>query len=271
MIIIADNITTRDARVRGILRDLTNGNTDIASSGAKRLKDFALHCSEAGADVLEINTQQQFDRPEVMAAAVRTVQEAVGCRLCLSTDRVETLQAGLEACKQPALVNYISMDEPRLKGMLPLAAGHKADVILLVSDPSNPSDARGMLEKAAILIGAANEAGVRNENIFVDPGVFHVTGAAGAYHMNEIIEFLKALPDTFEPAVKTTCWLGNSSTGAPPRLRPVIESALLPMLSGAGLDSVFLDVLRPENLRALRLVRIFKNELIYSDAELKVA
>lgn len=50
----------------------------------------------------------------------------------------------------------------------------------------------------------------------------------------------------------------------------MIESALLPMLAGAGLSSVFLDVLRRENRRAMRLINIFTNHVVYADAELGV-
>ncbi len=125
-----------------------------------------------------------------------------------------------------------------------------------------------MLKKAAILIGAANAAGISNDRILVDPGLIHVTAADGQRHLAEVIEFLRALPEVIDPPVRSTVWLGNSSSGAAARLRPAIESALLPMLAGAGLSSVFMDVLRKENRRAARLIRVFNNEIVYSDGEL---
>jgi hypothetical protein len=79
------------------------------------------------------------------------------------------------------------------------------------------------------------------------------------------MELLRNVPQTFDPAVKTTCWLGNSSAGAPARLRPVIETTLLAILSGIGLSSVFLDILKRENQRAIRLLKILNNEEVYAD------
>ncbi len=111
-------------------------------------------------------------------------------------------------------------------------------MVLLVSDPAAPTDAREMLRKTAILVGAANETGIPNDDIFVDPGLIHITSELGQRHLVEIMEFLRRLPEVTEPPVKSTCWLANSSAGAPRRLRPVIETALLPMLAGAGLSSV---------------------------------
>ncbi|MFW6102161.1 MAG: hypothetical protein ACOC6O_00710 [Chloroflexota bacterium] len=70
-----------------------------------------------------------------------------------------------------------------------------------------------------------------------------------------------------EPPVKNTCWLANCSAGTPRRLRPVIESALLAMLAGLGLSSVFLVVLRLENMRTVRLIKMFANEVVYSESE----
>jgi hypothetical protein len=41
------------------------------------------------------------------------------------------------------------------------------------------------------------------------------------------------------------------------------------MLAGAGLSSVFLNVLSKENRRAIRLIKIFNNEVVYSDSEVE--
>jgi cobalamin-dependent methionine synthase I len=125
-----------------------------------------------------------------------------------------------------------------------------------------------MLQKTAILVGAANEAGIPNGRILVDPGLVHVTADIGQRHLTEVFEFLRALPDATDPPVRSTCWLANCSTGAPRRLRPAIETALLPMLAGTGLSSVFLDILLRLNQRAARLVSIFNNQVIYSDSEI---
>jgi cobalamin-dependent methionine synthase I len=105
-----------------------------------------------------------------------------------------------------------------------------------------------MLEKAAILVGAVNGAGIPNKRITLDPGIFHITVEQGQRHLVDVVELLRAVPETFEPAVDVTCWLGNSSAGAPARLRPLIETTLLGMLAGVGLSSVFLNVLRKENI-----------------------
>ncbi len=278
MLLIANNITTRIHSVQKMLRQarsmgwrydvLTGWNSQTPAS--IRLEELARRCAFARANMLEINIQQHYDIPEAMEFAINVVQQVTDLQLCLSTNNPEALKTGLRACRRPPLVNYISFDETKLREMLPLMAEYNAQLVLLVSEPAAPAGAREMLQKAAILIGVANQAGIPNDRIFVDPGLIHVTSDIGQRHLVEVMEFLRSLPEATEGPVKSTCWLSSSSAGAPRRLRPVIETTLLPMLAGAGLSSVFLDVLRPNNRQTVHLLRIFSNEVVYAESEIEL-
>ncbi len=265
---IASNITTRNPRVREIIQERVTGSENKEEVSCPGLKDIAESCVAAGADILDINLQQHLDNPETMAFAVRVVQDTTDHQLCLSANNAATLEAGLKICRQVPIINYAAVDTRHLEAILPLAARYKAELVVLISDPAAPLDADHMLEKAAVMVGAANEAGIPNDRLFLDPGLFHITAEGGQRHLAQVIELLRAIPETFNPAVRTTGWLGNSSAGAPARLRPVIESTLLPLLYGLGLSAVFLDVLRRENKRTLSLLKVFNNEQIYADSVL---
>jgi cobalamin-dependent methionine synthase I len=269
MFVVANNITTRHSAVNRIFCQAKVGSSARSQPEVTRLQELTKQCVAAGADALEINTQQHYDLPEVMEFAISAVQQITDRRLCLSTNNSQVVEAGLRACKNPPMVNYVSIDETRLKEMLPVIANHGAGVVLLISDPVAPTDAREMLGKAAILVGTVNESGIPNDDILIDPGLLHITSDVGQRHLVEVMEFLRALPEATEPPVKSTCWLANCSAGAPRRLRSTIETALLPLLNGVGLSSVFLDVLRRENRQAARLVKIFNNEVVYSDSEVE--
>jgi cobalamin-dependent methionine synthase I len=269
MFVIANNITTRNSTVNQIFRQAKAGGWTSNQQAIIRLQELTEQCIAAGADALEVNIQQYHDLPEAMEFAINAVQQVTDLQLCLSTNNAQAVEAGLRTCKRPPLVNYISIDETRLRKSLPLIANHGAGVVLLVSDPTAPTDAHEMLQKVAILVGAANEAGIPNDDILVDPGLIHITSDVGQRHLVEVMEFLRTLPDATEPPVRSTCWLANCSAGAPRRLRSAIETTLLPMLAGVGLSSIFMDVLRRENRRAVRLIKIFNNEVVYSDSEVE--
>jgi cobalamin-dependent methionine synthase I len=269
MYIIAGNITTRNRAVNTIFRKAKAGNWFNNAEANADLQNLAERCEAAGAGVLEIDIQQHYDSPEAMRFGVSMVQQVTDLRLCLSSNNPQAIEVGLQACKRPPLVNYVSVDQAKVNNSLALAAEREAGVVLLVSDPASPSDATKMLENAGTLVGAANEMGIPNSDILLDPGLIHVTSDAGQRHLMEIMKFLQALPDAFEPEVRTTCWLANCSAGAPVRMRRTIDTTLLPMLAGGGLSSVFLDVLRPDNRRTVSLVNIFTGQTVYSDSELE--
>jgi 5-methyltetrahydrofolate corrinoid/iron sulfur protein methyltransferase len=268
--IIANNITTRNPKVARVFRREMSSCENSGPEAYTDLQDLAQDCDRAGADVLEIDLQQHFDRPDMMQFAVKAVQQITDKQLCLSSNNAAALEAGIKLCKRSPILNYVAMDVKRLQEILPLAVKYNTELVLLLSDPSQPSDARQMMERAAVLVGSAEGEGISHERVIVDPGIFHITTQMGQNHLVEVMELMRALPETFDPPVRTTCWLANSSAGAPARLRPLIETTLLARLSGVGLSSVFLDVLRKDYRRVVRLLKIFDNQEIYADGLLDV-
>ena len=275
MLVIASNITTRNRKVAEALKPrLAESVSQKASDKIKKeraefLQKLAKRCVAVGADVLDINLQQRYDEPHIMKFAVETIQDVTDRQLCLSSNRAETLKAGLQACRRPPIVNYISLDKERLEEALPIAALHGAEVILLIADPIASAGIEDILKSAAVLVGAANESGISNDHIILDPGVLHVTSDIGQSHSKTLLELLPALSEAFDPPIRTTCWINNVSAGAPRRLRPAINNTFLAMMSAVGLSSAFLDVLNKELMRRIRLIKILKDEAIYSDRDVE--
>jgi cobalamin-dependent methionine synthase I len=269
MQVIANNITSRNPRIAEVLRQrVAGGNPE--TEACPGLKDVVQSCLKAGADVIEINLQQHLDQPETMVFAVEVIQEATDHQLCLSAHKAATLEAGLKVCRNPPIINYLSLDMRQIQEILPLAAKYKAELILLISDPAKPEDARQMLGKAAALVGAANESGISDEAIILDPGIFHITHEIGQRHMSNVIEFMRKVSEIFSPSIRTTCWVENGSAGAPESLRPFINTSLLAFFAGLGVSSVFIDVLEKNNLRMLRMLKVLFNKEIFADAILSL-
>ena len=269
MLTIANNITTRNEKVRRSFWRQRRGIWRAQHDPTELIAGLAGRCEQSGADVIEINIQQHYDLPDTMEFAVKAVQKATRSKLCLSTNNPEALEAGLKACSHPPIVNYVSIDEERLGKMLPMIANYEAEAVLLLAEAPELPDAEEMMKKAAILVGAANERGIPNERLLIDIGLFHITTDTGQRHLLEVMEFLRAMPEAFDPPVRSTCWIGNASAGAPRRLRRQISAALLALLAGAGLSSTFVDALDRETMKAVRLIRVFRNEVIYSDGEIE--
>lgn len=276
MQIIASNITTRNRTIAGALkqRPIEAAAHQVSQKTRRErvelLQGIAKQCLAAKANILDINLQQRYDRPEVMKFIVDTVQAVSDAQLCLSSNRPETLDAGLAACKQPPIVNNVSLDQQQLTAILPLVARYNASVILVPTIMAAPGSAENILASAAALVGAANEAGISNDRIVIDPGVFHVTSDIGQRHLKTLTDLLPAIAEAFDPPVRTTCWINNISAGITPRLRPVVNRVFLAVLAGLGLSSAFVDVLDKDAMRTVRIVSILRGNLIYSDRELEL-
>ncbi|MCL5256507.1 MAG: dihydropteroate synthase [Chloroflexi bacterium] len=257
MFIIADNITFKHKHIGEALRE---ERTDI-------IQDLAQRCAQAGAQALEINIGPgKAGNSEMLVKAVRAVQEVVDLQLCLSTADPEAMESGIRACKRPPVINYFAAETDRLERILPLAAKYNCEIIALVAGNVVPIDAEQSMMLASVLVGAANQAGIPNDRLLLDPGVMHIGAELGQRHTAAVIEVIRAIPSTFDPPVRTVCWLGNVSSTSPEGLRPVIDSAFLAMLAGAGVSAVFMDVLDTELRRPVQLIKAFQNEIVYADA-----
>ena len=197
---------------------------------------------EKGMDWIDINLgPARKGGDELMEFVVKTVQEAIGDTppLCLDTSNIEAMEAGLAVHQGKAIINSIMCRPERYEKMIPLAVKYKANMIALMWGPEGlPRDEneRGVL--AAELIYAANEAGVPNEDIFVDGIVTPVN--IQQPQLMSLLAFQEMLQDMF-PGVKSTCGLSNISNGPPDHLRSILNVTFMVMLERKGMFSCIAD------------------------------
>jgi 5-methyltetrahydrofolate corrinoid/iron sulfur protein methyltransferase len=197
---------------------------------------------EKGMDWIDINLgPARKGGPELMEFVVKTVQEAIGDTppLCLDTSNIEAMEAGLAVHKGKAIINSIMCRPERYEKMIPLAAKYKANMIALMWGPEGlPRDENERAALAVELLYAANEAGVPNEDIFVD-GVVTPLNIQQPQLMS-LLAFQGMLQD-IAPGVKSTCGLSNASNGVPDELRPIINQTYMVMLERNGMYSCIVD------------------------------
>jgi len=197
---------------------------------------------QEGVDWIDINLgPARKGGPELMEFVVKTVQEAIGDTppLCLDTSNIEAMEAGLAVHKGKAIINSIMCRPERYEKMIPLAAKYKANMIALMWGPEGlPRDENERAALAVELIYAANEAGIPNEDIFVD-GVVTPLNIQQPQLMS-LLAFQGMLQD-IAPGVKSTCGLSNASNGVPDDLRPIINQTYMVMLERNGMYSCIVD------------------------------
>jgi len=211
----------------------------------KPIQEMAKAQVEAGADYLDINigpARRQGD--EMMEWVVNTVQEVTDLPLSLDTTNPVAMEAGLKVCRSKALINSISLQPDRLEAELPLVSKYNADMIgLLWGIDGMPRDANERCMHTVDIVYKANEAGVPNENIWIDPIASPVS-----VEINQVKacpEFMSMLGD-IAPECKSTVGLSNISNGAPAHLRGHLNRTYMIMLMRYGLYSAIVDVFDTE-------------------------
>jgi len=208
------------------------------------LQEEAKKQKELGADFIDINLgPARKGGPELMEWVVKTVQEVVDdVPLALDTSNIEAIEAGLTVYKgkEKALINSIMCRKERYEKMLPMCAKYNARMIALLWGPQGmPRDENERAELTVELIYAANEAGIPNEDIFVD-------GIATPVNVQQdqvysLLQFMPMVKDLGE-GLKSTCGLSNVSNGPPDHLRPILNRTYMVMLEKCGLYSAIADV-----------------------------
>ena len=220
-------------------------NDAVKDRNVKVIQDLATAQAEAAADYIDINLgPARKDPEEVTQWLVNAIQEVTDVPLSVDTLNPVAMEAGLKACKKRPLLNSSSGRTDSKELMLPLAKKHSTDVVISVlTDKGCPPDVDSRIESIMETVAYANELGIPNEDIWVDPIILPVS--ADQKQVAEAVEFIGMLADLL-PGVKSTVGLSNVSNGTPEELRGILNRTYMLMLGRNGLYSAIADVLDKE-------------------------
>jgi 5-methyltetrahydrofolate corrinoid/iron sulfur protein methyltransferase len=241
MKVIADNLNALNPVVSGALKKLD----------PKPLQALALQCTQAGADLIDINpgylSKNQEDRIVFMIEAVRAVT-SVG--LVLDSPNPMILAKGLAACQGEAVLNALTLEEKKLGEILPLAVEYRSPLVLLLLDErSRPAEnLEGKIALAIELRDRAISAGLAQECLIFDPLLPHHSWPGAFFQIKAVIEIIRLLAGggLFNQPVQTMAGLSNLYSGQRKAGPFPMEETCLSLLAGSGLSHVLVNVLRPE-------------------------
>ncbi|MFZ2087918.1 MAG: dihydropteroate synthase [Desulfobaccales bacterium] len=249
MIIAAENLTGASPMVAQALKDLD----------PKPLQEMARRCAAAGAHLLDLNPGYLSRRLEDrMAFMVAAVQEVTSLPLILDSPNPRLLAGGLAACRDKPILNAVTLEEHKLKEILPLAAAHQTQVVLLLLDEKShpPPTLEGKVALAVELRERCLAAGLSDEQLIFDPVLPNLrwpdawpqTGAGF-----KTVRYL-ATGELFGVPARTMVGLSNLRSGLR-NIYPVeMEIIVLALLAGAGLSYALVDVLSPAIQEAVELI-----------------
>lgn len=258
MIVIADNLNTRNKEYMEALRSRNKNGISIIVKNLSHADMINVQCSLDGSG-----------DEENLPFVVDIVLNETNNDICLDSRDLIALKNSIPLCKKPPLINYISATEPENKEeLLELVAGSGASLVLRATKATPPSSLEAKLQIIEELLEMANFADIPNERLFADPSLVHIGRGVGQRHIANSTECIRILKDLIEPPIKTIAWISNVSSGMPIALRKKVEASFLCYFAGAGLDAAMVDVL-DENLRkAIYLIKSFRDEIVFSPADI---
>ncbi len=250
MLIAADNLHALHPAVREALR----------GRDPKPLQALARRCAAAGADLIDINpgflSRRQEDR---MAFFVEAVQEVTDRRLILDSPRAGVLRQGLKVCRRAPILNALTLEEDKIREILPLAAEYDTDLVVLLLDEHSmpPTTLEDKITLAGRLAALALEGGVALDKLIVDPVMPNLTWPDAWRLVQEVVKTVRWLAsgEVFGTPVRTMAGLSNLRSGRRSFYPVKIDEVTLAVLAGAGLEVALMDVLQPGMLEAAQLVQ----------------
>jgi 5-methyltetrahydrofolate corrinoid/iron sulfur protein methyltransferase len=244
MILIGESIHVISKEVSDAIRD----------RNPKVIQELAVSQTKAGADYIDVNLGPAKKDPEESTQwLVNAIQEVTTLPLSIDTLNSVAMEAGLKVCKKRPLLNSASGKAVSKEKMLPLALKYKTNVVIsVITDAGCPPDIDSRSESIMETVTLANEMGIPNEDIWVDPIILPIS--ADQKQVGEALEFIGILQDML-PGVKSTVGLSNVSNGTPDHLRGILNRTYMVMLGRNGQYSAIADVLDEE------LVKLNKGQL----------
>jgi cobalamin-dependent methionine synthase I len=249
LIIAADNLNILNPAVARALNALD----------PRPLQELARRCEQAGANLIDINPgflpPRRHDR---MAFMVEAVQQVTNLRLILDSPDARVLTRGLAAAQKPPILNACTLEEKKIRDILPLAATHQTDlVLLLLNARSFPAAAlEGKITLALELRAHALAAGLTDAQLIFDPVLPNLTWPDAWTQVGEVIKTIRLLHggELWGEPAWTMAGLSNLRSGLRHTYPVRVEEAALALLAGAGLGLALVDVLQPGLMETVRVI-----------------
>ncbi len=259
MLVIADNLSVRNGAYLDALK-----KKDRKAIGA-----MAKELASLGADMINVQASSDGNGDEdALSLAAEAVQAGAELPLCLDSRNVKALRKAVPLCKEPPIINYLSADEKNPEELFSLIRETKANLIIRALKGTVPTTLEAKLMIIEDLIEKANAADIPNERLFADPSVVHIGKAMGQEHLLNAHESIMVLNEMVDPPINTAVWISNVTTGLPKKIKSSVAATYLSYLAGAGLHAAMVNVKDPEIMKAVYLIKTFRDEITFAAGDL---
>jgi 5-methyltetrahydrofolate corrinoid/iron sulfur protein methyltransferase len=247
LIVAADNLNALNPVVAKALQTLD----------PHPLQELARRVEQSGVHLIDINpgylAPRHLDR---MGFMVEAVQEVTKAHLILDSPSARVLARGLEVCRRTPILNACTLEDDKLREILPLAAAYQTDLVLLLLDARSfpAASLEGKITLALELREQALTAGLKEEHLIYDPVLPNLTWPDAWEQTAAVVKTVRHLAngEVLQTPARTMVGLSNLRSGLRHAYPGRVEEAVLGVLAGAGLQIALVDVLQPGLMDTIR-------------------
>ena len=198
---------------------------------------------DAMADVLDINVGYPgVDDVALLPETVKHLQDSFDIPLCLDSPNPKAIEAALKVARGKCLINSVNGEEKSLQALLPVAKEYGAAIIgLAMDDDGITHDPEKRLSIAEKIVNRAVKAGIREEDVIIDPLAMAVSADPNACLVT--LETIRLVHDKLGHNI--TQGASNISFGLP--AREMLNIAFMVLSIHAGLTC---PIANPEKITA---------------------
>ncbi len=222
---------------------------------ALAIQNLARQQVEMGANWLLVDMgPQRRNGAEDLSWLVRTIHSEITIPLALRSDDPAALEAGIRAARDMVMIDATLPAITDLQPYIDLARRFQARLAFSACPEGVPLPTEERVTRVTeLLLPQALESGLLLENLYADPMVAALT--CDQPMVPATIETLRLLKVAADPTPNTLIHLDDVVDGAADAARPYLTQAYVSMLLAAGLDALAANVLDPDLMDALRVVR----------------
>jgi 5-methyltetrahydrofolate corrinoid/iron sulfur protein methyltransferase len=210
---------------------------------------------DAGANWLLVDMgPQRKGAAQDLAWLIHTIQDEVVMPFVLRSDDPQALEEGIEAARDRVLIDATLPGVGDLDPYLALAQRTGASLAFSACPNGLPLPLDNRLALVTeTLLPKALAAGLPLGSLYVDPLLAALT--CDQPMVPVAVETVRLLKVAADPVPNTLVHLDDIADGVADAARPLITQAYVTMLLAAGLDALVVNVLDPDLLEAIRVVR----------------
>lgn len=179
-----------------------------------------------------------------------------GQKISFDSSNIDAIEKALKIVNNPSdcFINSTNADDEKLERLTDLALKYDCNLIALAmsKDSGIPKKSDGRMELVFKIYEKCMEKGISSDKIFFDPLVLPLK--ADQSQGVEVIDTIKMIKESFEPAVGTIIGLSNISNGVENQYRAKINRVFAVLCHGAGLDCMIADAKDEELYRIIKML-----------------